>query len=288
MTDWRLRESVQTQAGEVRYDIMGEGPALVLVHGTPTWSYLWRRVAGVLARDFRVYLYDLPGYGTSAKFEGQDVSIGMQGRVLAELLAHWGLESPMIAAHDIGGAAVLRAHLLHGARVSRVALLDALVTRPRSGGRWGTPWSLHLRRHGTEAFAALPDYLYRGLMQAYVRSAMARSVSDQELEPLLAPFTGSTGQPAFFRQIAQLDESYTDEIEPLLNRVTVPVQLVWGSEDTWLDIDFAERLAAALPHANLTFVDGAGHFIQADAPGAVTRILRAFFRDETHHMSTGS
>jgi len=274
MSAWTLTRSVETSAGTVRHDRMGDGPPLVLVHGTPSWSYLWRNVAPVLARDYTVYLYDLPGYGHSAKVDGQDVSMGMQGRVLTELIGHWGLDVPLIAAHDIGGGIALRAHLLHGVDVARMALLDTLAMRPRGGGPWGTPWSRHVRVHGTEAFTALPGYLFEGLMRAYLGTAMAQPMAESTFRAYLDPFTGAAGQQAFFRQIAQLDEAYTDAIEPLLGEVRAPVDLIWGAEDTWLDLDFAARLHAAIPAATLTWIDAAGHFLQEDAPGAVTRALR--------------
>ena len=76
--EWRLGESYESSGGRVAYDIFGSGEPLVLVHGTPSSSYLWRGVAGRLASSRSVYVYDLPGYGASEQREGQDVSIGAQ------------------------------------------------------------------------------------------------------------------------------------------------------------------------------------------------------------------
>ena len=91
--EWRLGKSYESSGGRVAYEVMGSGEPLVLVHGTPSSSYLWRGVAGRLASNRTVYVYDLPGYGVSEQREGQDVSIGAQTAVLAELLEHWGLEA---------------------------------------------------------------------------------------------------------------------------------------------------------------------------------------------------
>ena len=68
------------------------GTPVVLVHGTPFSSYVWRRVVPALAETMRVYAFDLPGYGSSEKREGQDVSLAAQGRVLSGLLDHLGLD----------------------------------------------------------------------------------------------------------------------------------------------------------------------------------------------------
>jgi pimeloyl-ACP methyl ester carboxylesterase len=106
-------------------------------------------------------------------------------------------------------------------------------------------------------------------------------MDEAALRPFLMPFSGPAGQAAFFRQVGQLDEFYTDEIESRLSEVAVPTGIIWGSEDRWLDIDFAERLKDAIPDAGLTYITGAGHFVMEDAPGAVTLELRRFFGDGT-------
>jgi pimeloyl-ACP methyl ester carboxylesterase len=102
-TDWRLTKIYDSVGGAVAYEVLGDGPPVVLLHGTPSWSYLWRRVAGELAERFTVNVCDLLGYGTSEKRERQDVSIAAPTRMLVEMLELWGLEQPCIAGHDVGG-----------------------------------------------------------------------------------------------------------------------------------------------------------------------------------------
>lgn len=277
MHDWALHRSFASEAGEVRYDIMGAGPPLVLLHGIPSSSYLWRKVAAGLAQDFRVHLYDLPGYGQSEKREGQDVSIAAQTRVLGELLDHWHLTAPLIAAHDIGGTIALRSHLLDGRNFARIALLDALTLRPRGGGRWGTAFQRHVRDYDPRIFGGLPDYAQEGMLRAYLRTAIHRHVDDSALQPFIDPWLGSAGRAAFYRQLSQLDESYTDEVEPLYPTIAPPVLIVWGQEDRWLDWTDGQRLHAAIPGSSLEMVPGAGHFIQEDAPGGTAMRLQRFF-----------
>ncbi len=87
---WRLGRRMETSGGEVAYEVFGEGPAVVLVHGTPSRSYMWRDVVPALTDRFSVYVYDLLGFGESERGEGVDVSIAAQGRALAELVEVWG------------------------------------------------------------------------------------------------------------------------------------------------------------------------------------------------------
>lgn len=103
-TSWAPRRGASTSYGEIAWDSWGEGPPVVLVHGTPSRAFLWRRVAPELAERFCVYVYDLLGYGDSQRRLDQDVSLTTQARVLAELVRRWELQAPALVGHDIGGA----------------------------------------------------------------------------------------------------------------------------------------------------------------------------------------
>src|SRR5215210_5181235 len=228
---WRLGERQGTSVGEVAYEIFGEGSPVVLVHGTPTRSYLWRNIVPALAEHRSVYVYDLLGYGESEKGEGQDVSIAAQARVLKELVEAWQLEEPAIAGHDIGGGIVLRAHLLEGVRFSRVALLDAVVLVPWLSAPRSSTW--HVREHAG-SYEAMPDHLFRAFFSAYLGEANS-DLGEEAVEAYLAPWRGEWGRKAFVRQALQFEERHTGEIGPRLNSIRVPVLIVWGEKDGWLD-----------------------------------------------------
>ncbi len=90
---------------------------------------------------------------------------------------------------------------------------------------------------------------------------------------LVRPWLGATGKAAFYRQIAQADERYTDEIEPLYPTLDLPVLVVWGADDTWIPVDRAHTLAETIPGSELHVVPDAAHLIQLDAPEILTAIL---------------
>src|SRR4051794_2993107 len=112
MTGLQLDGVLDYEGEIVRFGRAGDGPPLVLVHGTPFSSFVWRRIAPLLARRRSVFWYDLIGYGQSEKRPDQDVSLGRQNRLLGALLEHWGVERPDVVAHDFGGATALRALVL--------------------------------------------------------------------------------------------------------------------------------------------------------------------------------
>lgn len=276
--DWPLDRTFVSSSGTVRWAALGPAgaPPVVLVHGTPFSSYVWRGVARALAGGHRVYVWDLPGYGASEMRSGQDVTLAAQARVLTELLAHWGLdgrdggELPAVVAHDFGGCVALRAHLLHGARYARLAVVDPVALAP-----WGSPTYRLLGAHA-EVFAQLPAALHEALVREYVGSASHRGLHPAVLDRLVAPWCTEAGRPAFYRQIEQNDQHFTDEIQGRYGELALPVLICWGTEDTWIPVARGHELAELIPGAELRLIEGAGHLVQEDAPAELTAELGRF------------
>ncbi len=260
MKTHELTRTLVWQGRTVSWDRFGQGPALVLLHGTPWSSALWRPVADALADRFTVYLWDMPGYGASSKDPEHAVDLGAQGELFAHLLHEWQLERPHVIAHDVGGAVALRARLLHGARYSSLCLVDVVALAP-----WGSSFFTLVKQHAG-VFAQLPSAIHRGSVEAYIRGASHRGLRDDDLAMLVDPWTGKEGQAAFYRQIAQADERFTDEVEPLYGTIDEPTHIIWGTDDTWIPVDRAHRLQALIPHATLELIPEAGHLIHLDAP----------------------
>ncbi|MFD3730994.1 alpha/beta fold hydrolase [Streptomyces sp. NPDC058632] len=277
MSEWRrqLGGRFSGSAGEVAWGTLGEPgrDPVVLLHGTPFSSFVWRAVARSLARDHQVFVWDMPGYGMSGKAEGQDVSLRAQGRVFAELLDHWGLREPVVVAHDFGGAVSLRAHLLHGVPYRALALVDPVALAP-----WGSPFFRLVREHAS-VFEQLPGGLHEALVREYIGSTGGPGLHPGVLERLVRPWVGDPGQGAFYRQIAQADQRWTDEIQGRYGEIDVPVLICWGADDAWIPVARGRELAALIPHARWEPIAGAGRLVQEDAPAELTAALGSFLRD---------
>src|SRR4028118_1377218 len=224
---WRLNGRVSVSLGEVAYGVYGEGPPVVLVHGTPSrsciwrevvptlaeehavyvyallgfggrrwvWvrgtrgrSCIWREVVPTLAEEHAVYVYDLLGFGESERGEGQDVSIAAQGRGLSELIEAWGLDEPRVAGHDIGGGIALRTHLLEGVPFERISLLDAVVLTP-----WGTPSLRHVKEH-LGVYRTMPNDVFEAYVAARLGQATSRPMAQGVFEAYLSPWRGGGGR----------------------------------------------------------------------------------------------
>lgn len=268
----QLTGTFDWNGSNVRWARFGSGDPVVLCHGTPFSSFVWRRVANQLSDVRSVYVWDMLGYGQSDKPDG-DVSLATQGEILAALVDHWDLSTPDVVAHDIGGAVVLRAHLLHGMTVSSLLLADIVALRP-----WGTPF-FKLVGDNADVFNALPSNLHEALVREYISGASNHGLSEEVMDQLVAPWLGEQGQAGFYRQIAQGDEGYTSEIESRFGEVIVPTLIVWGKEDAWLDPAQAEVLSDTFPNSRLHLIEGAGHLVQEDEPDELATVISDWLSD---------
>jgi pimeloyl-ACP methyl ester carboxylesterase len=268
--NWMLRERVRVSGGEVAADVFGDGPPVILVHGTPASSYLWRNVVPALANRHSVHVWDLLGFGESRLDPGVAPSIARQARTLAELVEHWGLDSPDLVGHDIGGGTVARAHLIDDVAVRRLALLDAAVIGP-----WNTPFTEHMQRH-EDAYRTMPPHVFADIIAARIRTATHHPMSDAAAGAYLAPWAGPAGQQRWIDQVASVTFQDTNEVVARLGEITAPTIVLWGEEDTWLPPTMGQRLAAAIPGAQRTTIAEAGHFLPEDDPKATADALLQF------------
>jgi pimeloyl-ACP methyl ester carboxylesterase len=265
---WTLTESTELTDGAVRWESFGDGPPIVLVHGTPYSSFLWRDVAVALARHGRhVYVFDHLGYGHSDKHDGQDLTLAAQARNFAELLRRWNLHRPSVVACDIGGAIVLRALLLEQAEYSDLTLFDAVT-----GGTWEHGLFGLIREHHA-VFEQLPGYAHAALVTAHLRNGTHQGYRPGVLDTYLAPWLGADGQAAFYRQYRQLSQADTAEYEHLLATIDIPVTLLWGREDQILPAPHGEWIEQRVANQGLTWIDAAGHLLPEDAPAQLIERL---------------
>lgn len=266
---WALPYSFDYRGETVRFNVVGAGTPLVFVHGTPFSSVVWRRITPHFAGR-RVYYFDLLGYGRSEMRDGQDVSLGVQNEMFAALLSHWQIARPDVVAHDFGGATALRTHLVNEVDYASLTLVDPVAIAP-----WGSPFVQHVRKFEI-AFSGLPAYIHDAILDAYVRGAAFRPLSAEDLDLYCAPWRGESGQAAFYRQIAQMDQRFTDAIADSIPNIRCPVSILWGQEDQWIPIERGRRLASMIPNSRFLAVPRCGHLVQDDAPEAIVAVLKDF------------
>lgn len=254
----------------------GEGLPVLLIHGTPAHSIIWRDVVPRLtAAGMHVHLFDLLGFGASERPHKADTSVAAQSQLIGELLDHWGLSRVHLVGHDIGGVSALLFALEHPQRLRSLTIADL-----PSYDSWPSPtWRGIHEQFAEHARMAPEDHralmIRQMVMAVYNKSVMRGGL----LEDYLAPISGVIGQPAFYQhQVAHYDSRYTADFAERLPGLDLPVQILWGAEDEWQPVTYAHRLQADIPGAQLNILEKAGHFLMEDAPGPFSDYLRDFIR----------
>jgi pimeloyl-ACP methyl ester carboxylesterase len=270
---WRDFQRLQrvTEIGDtfVSYLDDGRGEPVVLLHGIPTWSYLWTPVLGALTRVARVLAPDLAGFGFSDKRDRFDRSIARPAELVDRWMASIGLPSAVIVGHDIGGGVALRLATLFPSRVRKLCVMNTVCY-----DSWPVELMLQFGHPGADRrlSAAMAVRLLRQALQG----GFARRPPAALLAGLLAPYATEVGKRSLIRNASALNTNLTTEIAPRLPSIGVPTLILWGEEDLFQTIAYGERLAWDIPGARLVRIAGARHFVMVDRPGVVARRLGDF------------
>jgi pimeloyl-ACP methyl ester carboxylesterase len=273
MMNWREFQALQRiyELGDrfVSYIDEGQGEPVILLHGIPTWGYLWQGLLPALTKSHRVLIPDLLGFGYSDKSDRFDRSLARQAEMIATWLEQLGVVRASLVAHDIGGGVALRLATLFPQRMTRLCVMNTVCY-----DSWPVEAMLQLGHPGTYRMLSVTSITR--LLRQMLKQGFASSPPDEMLEGLLAPYTTEVGQRSLVRDAAALNTNLTTELTPLLPQIQTPTLVLWGEEDVFQPVKFGERLVWDIPGARLQRLSGARHFVMIDQEAAVTAHLMAF------------
>jgi haloalkane dehalogenase len=255
---------------DVAYYDEGSGDPVVFLHGIPTNSYLWRDVIDPIAAERRVIVPDMIGYGNSSMFDGFDRSIRAQEEMLTELLSTLDVRSPSLVGHDLGGGVFLRYAAHHPDAVDELVLSNSIAY---------DSWPIQLitdlglpetaRDTGVAELQAMLDDLFRDTLYGSEHS-------EAFLDGMTTPWHSEEGVTSLVRNAISTNTNHTTEIDP--GRIEAPTLLLWGADDQFQSIEWAERLQADIETAELIGLDDANHWVMEDRPDAYRDELADFLR----------
>ena len=251
-------------------------PAIVLIHGIPTYSYLWRNVApGLVGAGLPTLAVDLLGYGSSDKPTGVDLGIAAQARLLAAALRLLDWERGTIVGHDIGGGVAQLLAVTHPELVDRLVLVDTIAY-----DSFPEPGIARLKEPAWDAILGAPDFdLKKGLAKGFTRGMVnSARVTPDLIDAYERPFRGTEGRLAYLRAARALRTEELTSQMGAVERLTIPTLIVWGAEDPFQPLRYGERLANAMPHARLDVIERASHFLPEDAPDQLAQRIVNFVK----------
>jgi 2-hydroxymuconate-semialdehyde hydrolase len=251
--------SLQLSDAGIELDDLGEGSAVLLLHGFPTTRQLWSQVAPALAqRGYRVIVPDLVGYGSSKAHAGVSVDMASQARWMWQLLDGLHVQRVIIIAHDVGSAAAQLMTVTQPARVRGLAILD---------GVYRTEWAMG----AIESIRSWDVAEVHRLLPVLIR----RLGKSPRMREILNAYAGEEAGKRLIQAARDLDPRQTADIGGSLQASRVPALVLWGRDDHYLEIDAVARPLAELLKAPLSILPG-GHFTPVDCPREVSAALCDF------------
>jgi len=245
----------------MHYIDVGEGPAVLALHGEPTWSYLYRKMIPILARTHRVIAPDLIGFGRSDKpVEREWYSYDRHTNSITQFVRLLGLDDVTLLVQDWGGPIGLRVAVENEPRFAHLIILNTGLFR--GGGAISTAWQAF--RDFVEADPDVP-------IGFLVRGGVVSDLPDEVVAGYEAPFPtpSSKAGAAAFPLMVPLEASDPGASEMALVREALslwhkPTLVMYSDSDPIFSLEAGRRMAARIPGAYFLPVEGAAHFLQED------------------------
>ncbi|MEO8945037.1 MAG: alpha/beta hydrolase [Gemmatimonadaceae bacterium] len=264
--------------GAVHVERYGHGGTpIILLHGFGTCTFLWRRVAPVLAEaGHTAYALDLFGHGESDRTPDADFGIAAQAEYLDAAMTALRLARATIVGVDLGGDVALR---LAARRPDRVAKL-VLINVPAYDELPARDIGVMQRSTARFAFKVTRGVLGAAtLLQAILEGSVATpdSMPTHLLARYLAPFAGRDGVGHLLTLGSSIRRSEIDELD--FADVRSPTLVIRGDHDEWVSRDIAGRLADDIPNATLRRMPGVARLIPEESPDNLAQALLEFVGD---------
>jgi len=283
---------IEANGIRLHYLRQGSGAALLLLHGWPEFSYVWRKCIPDLPRDFDVIAPDLRGFGDSDKgAPGPSAEVGadVHAADMRALLDGLGVGRVGIVAHDVGAYAAQSLARAQPDRLSGLFFFNCPY--PGIGARWAAPE--HLREIWYQSFHQLPWAASligssREACRLYFRHFLSHwshdpNAFDEDLEAWVDNFLKPGNLQGGFNWYLSAHRARIatmhGEVPPAQRApIALPTRVLWGESDPVLKSEWADRIGDYFTDARVSTVPNAGHFVHYEQPELACREIRTFFQ----------
>ncbi len=242
----------------IHYYEVGEGSPLLLIHGIGQSLYTWHNTIEELSKEHRVYAVDLIGYGYSDKPVDILYTIDNMMEFINRFMEAVDLGKAHIVAVSSGAMIALRLCEKYPYRVGRMTLISPGGLTPEM------PFKIRALR------SPATSWLFKMLLD---RKAVTSFLSDcffdqthineQMIDQYYTPLTHGGARNVLVRNLSEFDETETMQS---LSQIHHDVQLIWGHEDQWHPVDFAEQFHICLANSEINIIRNCGHFPHEEKP----------------------
>ena len=259
----------------LRYHEEGQGETVLLVHGITTYSFIWRRVVPLLAKQYRVVSVDLLGCGESDKPLGIRYSLPNHASLLAGFCQQIEAGRVHLVGHDVGGGISQVFAVRYGSQLRDLAQINSV-----GHDFWPVQPIIAMRTPIVRQLAMAS--LDIGALRLVVRRGLyhRESLTDELLQLFWRPMRDKAGRRGFLHFADSLDNGDLVGIENNLRALQLPALIIRGEGDLYLSEAISQKLHRDIPDSRLVRIATGGHFIQEDEPEQVASHLLHFWQ---HH-----
>lgn len=266
---------VQLEKGTVHYVDEGQGETIIFVHGTPSWSFLYRDFIKSLSTQYRCIALDHLGFGLSDKPKDFDGTPQEHARNLEEFIAHLNLKKVTLVVHDFGGPIGLSWAIANPDKVKRIVMFNTWL--------WETKTDKDAQKIDKLLHGWLGNYLYLNtnfspkflLKQAFFdKKKLNKAVHKHYLKPF--PNKKSRyGLLKIGQSLVGSSDWYQQQFEQINQIKDKPFLILWGMKDKFIRPDHLKKWENTLTNAQTVALES-GHFVQEEAPGTSIRAIEQF------------
>jgi pimeloyl-ACP methyl ester carboxylesterase len=259
---------VSVDGNRVHYRVEGEGPVVVLIHGTASSLHTWGQWVDQLKTQYRIIRMDLPGFGLTGPDRADRYEVSDDVRFLSGFLEALGVEKVHLVGSSLGGRLAWQYSLVNPEQVRSLTLINALGY-PQE--KW--PPAIEMAQWpvvDTLMENVSPRFMYEiGLKEVYFDKALVNDVLvDRYYE--LSRYPGN--QKAFPKRVkARLDQDHSD-----IANIFVPTLILWGEEDLYFPVASAHQFKQDIKGSSLRIYPSVGHLPMEEVPIKSARDFQEF------------
>lgn len=277
---------IELDGQQLHYIDEGQGPVILFVHGTPSWSFDFRKIIIQLRKEYRCIAFDHIGFGLSDKPKDYDYSLDRHVQNLAAFVKKLQLEKLSLVLHDFGGPIGLEWAFKHVEQVERITLMNTW---------WGDSRDQpEFKKMLRILKSPLLPFLYKWLNfsarfllpQAFGdRKKLSKEIHRHYKKPFSRP-SERMGTIGFAKSLANDQDFFAQQWAKREELAHLPFLLIWGMQDRFIGEHYLKKIERGLPQTQGVRLAEAGHFPQEEEAEALSQAIEAFTAKAQSPQST--